>query len=160
MLKKKIKRIAISAGVLVVVFFIAGLAYVYMSDLSTEAGPQIGTLATSDYNPIKPPPKPGPHAAVGVAEEAFDTPAAPGADTSIIISTTPGATCSISVAYNSHSSKSTDPALAPKVADGYGNVTWSWVIPYGTALGSYPVAVTCRLDSHWAVFDDKLVIKQ
>lgn len=158
LLKKKLKRIAISALALLAIFIIAGIAYVYLGDRPTAQSPSLKTVAINKYTPITPAPDPGVNATVGVAEEAFDSPAAPGANTSIIINSTAGATCSISVTYNGK--KSTDPALAPKIVDPYGNVTWSWTIPPKTPFGSYPVVVTCRLGSHWATYDDNLVIKQ
>lgn len=150
-------KIALSALTLIVLFFLAGFIYTYLGDHAAAPKPNLAQAAAAQYKPIAPPPKPGPNADVGVAEEAFDTPVTPGSPTSIIINTTAGATCSISVTLNGV--KDSDPALNPKVADAFGNVTWSWLVPSHTPFGNWPVAVTCRLGSHWAVFDDVLVVK-
>ena len=122
----KLKLIVLSAFILLVVIFAAGFVYTYLNDRGSAGATTKPTMA-AQFQPIKPPPKPGPNALVGVAVEAFDTPVAPGGNSSIIISTAGGAACTISVTY--HGVKSTDPGLVPKSADAYGTVSWSWHVP-------------------------------
>ncbi len=153
---KLIHKIAFSALVIVVLFFIAGFIYVYISDHNNKPVNN-NPASVQKYQPIKPSPSPGPNAQVGVAEEAFDSPVAPGSTTSIIISTTAGATCTISVTINNKPFVS--PSLKPQTADAYGSVTWSWPVPSNTPYGSWPVKVTCSLGKNWAVYDDFLVVK-
>ncbi len=93
MLKKKLKRIGISALVMLVMFLASGFVYIYYSDKSAAPNKTSARPAALKYQAIKPPPKPSPNAKVGVTEESFDSPVAPGATTSIIIQTTAGATC-------------------------------------------------------------------
>jgi hypothetical protein len=49
--------------------------------------------------------------------------------------------CTIVVTYNSGPSQAQ--GLGAKTADGSGRVAWSWQIGGNTALGTYPVDVTC-----------------
>lgn len=148
-------KIALSALSMLVLIFIAGFIYTFYSDHGSS--PNIKPTAAQTYKAISPPPSPGPNADVGVGLEAFDSPVTPGSTTSIIISTTANATCAISVTDNGV--KNADPSLNPKVADAYGNVTWTWLVPSHTAYGDWPVKVTCSLGKHWAEYDDVLVIK-
>ena len=151
-------KIVLSALILLVLFFLAGFIYTYYSDHSSASNPGSNQNSSNQFSPIKPPPKPGPNAAVGVAEEAFDSPIAPGQDSSIIISTTAGASCSI--ALQMASLKSSGQSLAPQIANAYGTVTWSWTVPSNTPFGSYPLSVKCAYGKNWAVYDDILVVKQ
>lgn len=153
MLKKRLKKIGISAFILLVLFMIAGFVDVYINDKTPTKTSSKSTALK--YLPVKPPPKPGPNASVGVAEESFDTPVHPGSSTSMIVLTTSGATCNISVINQNGQSAF---HLTPKIADAYGNVTWSWAIPNNTPVGSYPVKVTCRLGKNWAVYADTLIV--
>lgn len=159
MTPKLFHKIALAVLTLLVVAFLIGFIYVYNSDGSTNLKARSSQASAVDTSsPIKPPPKPGPNAQVGVAEEAFDSPAAPGATTSIIINTTAGANCSITVTLNGV--KDNAASLKPQVADAFGNVTWSWTIPSNTPFGSYPVSVKCAYGKNWAVFNDFLIVKQ
>jgi len=55
--------------------------------------------------------------------------------------TTGGSSCAIVVTYNSGPSSAQ--GLGPKTASGAGAVSWTWMIGGNTALGTYPVDVTC-----------------
>lgn len=157
MLKPKLlKRIGLSALILLIAFVGAGFAEVYFSD-QKSASDNLKPTATALYQQIKPPPAPGPNANVGVAEQAFDNPVNPGSNTSMIIQTTAGAKCTL-VETNSSGKQVSSPGLVPKTADAYGSVTWSWYIPKNTIVGDYPVKVTCRLGKNWAVYDDTLTV--
>ena len=151
-------KIVLSALILLVLFFLAGFIYTYFSDRPGTAGKGTTQGPANQFSLVKPPPKPGPNAAVGVAEEAFDSPIAPGQDSSIIISTTAGASCQI--ALQMPSLKSSGQSLAPQIANAYGTVTWSWTVPSSTPFGSYPLSVKCSYGKNWAVYDDILVVKQ
>jgi hypothetical protein len=152
---KLVHKIVLSFFILLVLIFASGFVYTYLNDRGS-VGAAAKSTVTAQFQPIKPPPKPGPNALVGVAVEGFDSPVAPGGNSSIIISTAGGAACTISVTYNGV--KSTDPGLVPKTADAYGTVSWSWHIPQNTPPGNWPVDITCRLGKHWAVYDAQLTV--
>ncbi|MGH7234426.1 MAG: hypothetical protein ACREF7_03225 [Candidatus Saccharimonadales bacterium] len=151
-------KIALSAISLLVLFFLAGFIYIYLSDHAKPPKSNSSqSSAAAQYQALKPPPKPPANAQVGVAEEAFDSPVTPGSTSSIIINTTAGAACSIVVTANGV--KDNDPSLAPQKADDFGNVTWTWLVPSSTPYGDWPIKITCSYGKNWAVYNDDLIIK-
>ncbi len=151
-------KIALSALVLLVLFFIGGFVYVYMNDQSSVVTSGAKSSSSVSYQQLKPPPPSNPKSSVGVAVEALDTPVTRGSQTSMIISTNSYATCSISVIYNNIVSN--DPALSPKVADAYGMITWTWTVPKTTPLGVWPIKVTCHDQTQSGFFEDSLSVVQ
>lgn len=65
-----------------------------------------------------------------------------GSHATLTAHTSPGANCTIAVYY---SSKSTAAGLEPKVADGAGNVSWTWKVGTRTTPGSYRIVVTAAV---------------
>jgi hypothetical protein len=60
---------------------------------------------------------------------------------SVTVKTAAGAACSILVEYNS--GPSTAAGLGDKTAPSSGKITWSWKVGGRTALGTYPITITC-----------------
>lgn len=73
---------------------------------------------------------------------SVSSPAAPFSDATLTISTTPGASCSITVSYKSGPSRAK--GLVPKVTDGSGRVSWTWRVGSNTTPGRWPIRVTCE----------------
>lgn len=66
----------------------------------------------------------------------------PGSTATVVVEgAAPGASCSITVTYNSI--PSTDPGLAPKQADANGRASWTWGVPTRTPPGDTPISITC-----------------
>jgi ribosomal protein L40E len=67
------------------------------------------------------------------------------ATVTLVVVTSPGATCDVKVKY--HSGKlSLAPGLAKKqVADSAGIVSWTWIVESGTEAGNATATVTCKL---------------
>jgi hypothetical protein len=75
------------------------------------------------------------------ALQALTSPVKAGQNSSVNVKTNATSTCTINVSYNNVASK--DSGLTPKVADAYGNVSWSWTVDPTAPVGSWPVKVTC-----------------
>ncbi len=139
---KRVKNISISITVMVLIFVIAGVAYVYFSGGQTaqdKAAQHIKTPSTPD---ILKPVKPSANAPEGVAIESFLTPVKAGDNTSISTRSNAGSTCTIDVTYN-NDVKSHDSGLVSRKTDIYGFVTWTWTVEKTVPAGTYPVKVTC-----------------
>lgn len=137
---KTVRNTAITAVILAVLFIGAATAYVLVTDGS---GNKPATSSASSYQPpsLPKPSKPSPQAVEGAAVEAVDSPVAAGSNTSISIKTNAGSTCTITVTYNGVASK--DSGLGPKLADDYGNVTWTWTVGSTVPAGTWPIKVLC-----------------
>lgn len=139
---RPVRRILLSAFILLVLFMGAGVAYVYY----TGGHPKPAQNATppkpvTDVNPLPKPVLPGPNAAEGVAVEFITSPVAPGANATINVHTNATSTCTIAVTYNNKPSK--DSGLIAKKADAYGNISWTWTIDPAAPVGKWPATVTC-----------------
>jgi hypothetical protein len=141
---------------LLVLFVGAGVAYVWYSGQSTGVQAVAATPVAQAEAPVIKPNKPAANAKEGVAIESLTTPVAPGANSSMIVRTLAGSQCTISVVYNNVPSK--DSGLVPKVADDYGNVSWSWTVSEDTPVGHAPVTVTCSYNKQTAVVQGDLVV--
>jgi hypothetical protein len=139
-------------------FVLLGVAYVFFSPAAPATKPKaVDENATAPINSytIKPT-KPAANAGVGVSVGSLTTPVKAGSNADIEIRTTATSNCSISVIYNN--TPAHDSGLAPKTADAYGIVSWSWTVPAGTPVGNWPVKVTCKYGKKWAVVDTKLQV--
>src|SRR5689334_10995980 len=125
-----------------------GSGYVEPASIDTSAKP--GNLIT--------PTKPAPGSNIGVAVHSLSSPIAPGSQASILIRTTPTATCKITAKYKEV--LSTDPGLVDKTADEYGMADWSWFVEDTVPEGKWPVEVTCTFGEKSArVIGDMVVAK-
>jgi hypothetical protein len=154
---KWLRNSLISAGVLLVLMIGGGVAYTYFygPDGSDAAIPK-PTTDTAEPNTPFTPRKPAANAVESASVQTLTTPIPPGANASISVKTNPTSTCKISVVYNG--AASTDSGLAPKVADDYGTVTWTWTVADTVPLGTYPVNVTCEYNTRSAVTRGELVV--
>ena len=71
------------------------------------------------------------------------SPAHPGGTATLKASTASGASCTITVRYYSGPSRAA--GLVDKVADGGGNVSWTWNVGTRTTPGEWPIYVSCTL---------------
>lgn len=126
---------------MVLIFLIAGVIYIYLTGRQGPAAPKAKTDKNTSDSVIKPA-KPAANAAEGVALESFITPIKAGDNDSLQIRTNPTSTCSITVTY-SGGGVSHDSGLAPKKADDYGFVTWTWTVDPSAPAGALAAKATC-----------------
>lgn len=152
---KKVRNIAISAVILLLVLIGAGVGYTwYMSQY--DAAPTVAAP--------KPVEKEGTITHVKVAENAnanasiqsLTTPVMPGNNASVSVKGNPGSTCTIVVEYNKIPSK--DSGLIRKPTDEFGVVTWSWTVESTVPVGKWPVTVTCEYNKKTAVVIGDLIV--
>jgi hypothetical protein len=141
MRRKAVRNSLVSFLALVIVFLLAGVLYVKFSG-PAPATKQVKSAQTADIAPkvIKPTP-PNPNTPESAAIESITSPTQPGSNVSLLIRTKPTSVCSPSVIYNNVAS--TDSGLAPKTADDYGTVSWTWTVEKSVPVGQWPVKVTC-----------------
>lgn len=145
----------LAALVMLGLFIGGGVVYTLMADNpgpTKAAAPKAQEPLQHTLKPVQP----AANAPEGVAVGSLTTPVKVGTNASIIINTNAGSTCSISVIYNS-GVPSTDSGLAPKLADAYGVVSWSWTVPASTPPGNWPVKVTCLYHGRSGVVEANLV---
>lgn len=131
-------------------FVAAGVAYVYVSgDAQNKKSSTSLPIAPAPNLALPKPRKPGPNVPASVSIDALTSPVAAGNNSSITINTVPTSACEISVTYDNVPSK--DSGLAPKVADDYGKITWSWKVDSQAPAGTWPVKVTCIYNKRSAV---------
>lgn len=154
----RLRKILISAFILLIIFLLAGTAYTLFASSSVKqtAQPSTEDKAVSSAPHIYKPPKPGANAAEGVAIVSLISPVKAGANSSIAISTNIGSTCTISVIYDKVASK--DSGLVSKHADDYGNADWTWTVDKSAPAGKWPVKVTCTYNKRTGVVIGDLVV--
>jgi hypothetical protein len=139
---KVVRRTLITALILLLLAGIGGVAFTYFGGDSNNKQQTASKNVPAPPKPLEfKPPAPDPKAAVGAAVESLESPVVVGSNTGINVKTTAGASCAISVKYKDNESK--DSGLITKNADIYGLVSWTWTVPAGTPLGTWPVKVTC-----------------
>ena len=137
---RTLRRTIITMVALLLLFIISGVAYVLISDReNAKSAP--ATVPPAEVLPLPKPTPPGINAPEGAAVETLTSPVSAGSNSSITIATNAGSACTISVSYNNV--PSTDSGLAPKTADVYGNVNWTWTVDSSAPVGTWPVKVTC-----------------
>src|SRR5437763_9312456 len=75
---------------------------------------------------------------------SLSSPVAPFSDARMEIQTRPGASCGISVVYQSGPSRAR--GLIPQTADSKGRIGWRWRVGSNTTPGRWPIVVTCGKD--------------
>lgn len=138
---KTVVKVSISAIILLVLIVGGGIAYIWYAGQNTPAIIASEVPKAVQTSVVSTPAKPADNAKVGASVQALTTPVTPGMNSSIIVKTTPGSKCVISVMYDKVAS--TDSGLTPKEADEYGVVTWAWTVGPSIPVGKYPVKVTC-----------------
>jgi len=154
---KPIRSALISIFVLIVLSVIAGIVYVLVSDMSSSKPNHPVAKASQDQvSPLPKPVAPGLNAPEGVAVETITSPVTAGSNSSITVSTNAGSACVIAVTYSGVAS--TDSGLAPKIADAYGNATWTWTVGSSVPVGNWSIRVTCSYHGRTGVSDSNLVV--
>jgi len=138
---KAIRKIVISFVVLAVLFVGAGVVYVLIADSKATPLAAPKKVVQQQAPTLPKPVAPAANSPEGASIESPPMPVTPGSNDSIIAMTNAGSKCSISVIYNGV--QSTDSGLAPKTADAYGNVTWTWTVGSSVPVGNWPINVTC-----------------
>ena len=155
---KKTLKVAAIAVTLLVVLVGAGVGYTwYMSQyddtsqaIQSPVAPMGGVKNTTR-------PKIPDTASIGASVQSITSPVAPGSNASIMVKTNPEANCTVSVIYDKTPSK--DSGLAPKKADEYGIVEWTWTVENTVPLGSWPVEVTCSNKKNSAIVENDLRVE-
>lgn len=135
-----VRNTVIGVSVLLVLLVGGGLAYTYF--YGPESTPK--SVAPPPAKPVvreRQPPKPSPNTAASASVQSLTSPVPAGENASLSVRTVATSKCNVQVAYAGV--KSADSGLAPKVADEYGIVTWTWTVDAGAPAGSWPVNVTC-----------------
>ena len=159
---KTIRNMLIAAFALLALAVGSGLVYVYMN--GGQENKQVLNAASdkTDEQFIPPKPsKPNPNAPVGASVVSIHTPVKAGSNTALTVKTTATATCTIAVAYGQPGSEtqSSDSGLKPKVADEFGNVTWSWTVDKSVPTGKGTAKVTCKYGKKSGYVEGYLEIK-
>ncbi len=152
---KVIRKIVISFIVLVVLFVAAGVVYVLVTD-GKPTPPPPAKKVVQQVPALPKPVAPGANSPEGVSIESPPLPVTPGSNDSVTAMTDAGSKCSISVVYNGV--QSTDSGLAPKTADAYGNVSWTWTVGSSVPVGTWPVNVTCVYNGRSGVMDSTVQV--
>ena len=154
--RKRAKKIAISALILLIILLGVGAAYTwYIGQSGPQQAAKIQKPDQSAAVAIKPT-APRADTQESAAVEFISSPVAPGGGASINVKTVATSTCTISVTYNNVPANS--PALGPQTADDFGNVSWNWTVPTSAPTGTWPVKVTCVRGAKSAVVQDTLVV--
>lgn len=156
-LPRPVRRTLISAGVMLMLFVVAGVAYTFYIDGQSTPLTSVPVNTAAEYHPIKPH-KPAANAKEGAAVELLTTPVAAGSNASISVRTNPTSTCTITVVYGK--TASTDSGLTSKVADAFGTVSWSWTVDTAAPVGTWPVKVTCAYNKQTAVVQGDLEVQK
>lgn len=154
--RRTIKRIAITALVLLVLFVGGGIAYVYYTGQNTDPNVSTTPKIVEEKDPLPKPVQPSPNAPVGAAINFLSSPVKPGENASITVRTNATSTCEITVTYNDV--KSTDSGLTKKTADSYGNVTWSWTVGTTVPEGKHKVQAVCTYHGRTGMVIGDLVV--
>lgn len=154
---RRIRNIAISTAVILLVLIGAGVGYTfYMS--KTEAPVVVNTPEpVVKANTVKHA-KIAANAPASASIQSLTTPVMPGDNAAVSVKSNPKSECSIIVEYNKISSK--DSGLKPKVSDEFGLITWSWTVDADAPEGKWPVTVTCAYNKKTAVVEGKLVVSK
>lgn len=99
---------------------------------------------------------PNPNAKASAAIEMLTSPVTPGMNASVNVKTNANADCTVSVIYDKITSK--DSGLAPKTADEFGIISWTWTVDSTAPYGTWPVKVTCTINKQSAVVQGDLVV--
>jgi hypothetical protein len=156
---RRIRNIIITTVVLFILIIVAYAAYTWYVGNQVGVAPvtQTETIPATE-KPNLTPLTPAANAAVGVAAYSFPSIAAPGDSLNISIHTLQDSTCKVSLKYNDIEVKNSD--LIDKVADLYGNVSWSFTMPVSAQEGKWPTTVTCERNTKTGVYSQDIIVKR
>ena len=151
-----VRNIVITIIVMIIVFVVAGVAYVW---ISAHTQPPVSTVAPPDTTPA--PTIKHVEASANVPESAsvqsLSSTVAPGSNAMVTVKTNPGSWCTITVIYDKTSSN--DSGLKGKTADEFGSISWTWTVGASTPIGKWPVTITCLRNKLSAVVIGDLVVQ-
>ena len=138
---RTVRNTLISVVMMVVLFVVVATIYVLVADRNAKTpAPPKSNQASQKASPLNPV-APAANAPEGVALQSLITPVMAGQNTTLQALTNPGSTCTITAVYNNVASH--DSGLAPKTADAYGLVSWTWTVDSTAPVGTWPATVTC-----------------
>lgn len=158
--KKTLRKVSISALVMLSVFILAGVLYTWTMgkirpfESTLEQPAPVKNSAPAIIEPTKP----AENTPVGVALQSVTTPIAPGSNVTLIVKTKADATCKINVVYGDITSK--DSGLMDRKADEFGTVSWTWTVEATVPVGKWPATVTCSRGDKSGVYVADLVVKK
>jgi hypothetical protein len=153
---KTVRRTLVTIITLVLLLVIGGLAYVFITDQQGTDKTPTAPAKVQEASPLPKPILPAANAPEGAAVDALTSPVAAGENASITVGTNAQSDCMIDVSYNGI--KGTDSGLAPKSANVYGTISWTWTVPASTPPGSWPIKVTCAYHGRTGVVLDNLQV--
>lgn len=150
------RNIGITVAVMLLLFGIAGVLYVLLAGGEHASKKNaVPVASTSEPFTAKPTP-PAANAQEGVAIGSLTSPAPKGSNVALTARTNAGSNCTISAVYAGKPSY--DSGLAPKKADDFGTVTWTWTIDSSVPVGKWPVTVTCTYNGRTGVMVGSLEV--
>jgi|AntRauTorcE11897_2_1112592.scaffolds.fasta_scaffold00086_57 hypothetical protein len=158
---RKIRNVLLGIVAMVVVFVLAGLAYVYFTEPADITPAEVPEEQQQDeLQSFGEPSTPRPDAPVGVSVQAFTSPVAPGSNVSLAVRTLRDSSCEIAVYSDEESqTKVNDSGLITKIADEYGNVSWTWTVNASASEGEWPIEVECTRNEQSGVLLPVLEVK-
>lgn len=133
-------KMALAVFILLVLLIGAGVAYTYFwGPTSTPAA--IAPKSSPPPNAQLVAPKGDPKAPVGVSVQVMTSPVVPGENAMYVIKTKPKARCTVGVVYGTLVSK--DTGLAPKIADEFGTLSWTWTVDKAAPVGKWDFETLC-----------------
>ncbi len=151
-----IRNIAISAGILLVLFIGGGAAYTWYMGRTNTSSVAVVPVQSADVAPVIKHVQPAANVNESASIQSLTSPIVPGSNASVTIKTNPNSLCTISVEYNLVASK--DSGLSAKTADDFGMVTWAWTVEPSVPLGKWPVKITCAYNKKSAFVQGDLVV--
>jgi len=118
------------------------------TNLVKQLTTRVTTLETSLQNHINPP------LALGI--KSLTTPVLQGSTVRLVVTTDPGARCSVSVKYPA--GQTPPSGLADKTAGRSGEVVWTWKVAKTIPAGSYAVQVSAAYEGKSASQNTNLVV--
>lgn len=154
---KPVVKTFASIVVLLVVFIGSGVAYTWYIGQAPVESTAIAAPVAAKPAPVIKPSKPSLSNPVTASVQYITSPVAPGSNASLNLKTTATAKCAIAVEYNKIPSK--DSGLAPKSADDFGVVSWTWTVDKSAAVGKWPIKVMCEYGKKSAAVQADLIVK-
>ena len=141
---KTVIKTVVAILILLLIFVGGAVAYVYFTAKSSDE--QNPPQSEAEKISLPEPSKPNPDNPVGASVVSITTPVKLGANSSVTVRTTATATCTIKVVHGEPDDEIAvkDSGLAAKVADQFGNVTWSWTMEETAPVGKWTAKVTCK----------------
>lgn len=136
-----VRNIVVAVVAVTVCVAIAGTAYLFFSQRQVNAT-TANASTPSGQSTLHSRALPAANAKEGVAIEALQPEARAGSTMSVVAVTNATSLCSITVDLSVVAP--TDVSLAPRTADSYGTVSWSWSVRESAPIGNKTLTITCK----------------